>query len=77
MLERIAEIKDKVVNNVKTLGIVRIMEIGSGVAVLFGAILIRLSSDNELMATDILENYDSEPIETDSIVVDNETDSEE
>lgn len=77
MLERIAEIKDKVINNVKNLGIVRIVEIGSSVAVLFGAILLRLSSDNELMATDILENYDSEPIETDSIVVDDETDSEE
>lgn len=77
MLDKILEIKDKTVDRIKTVGLVRGIEIGSGIAVILGAIAINFLADDDLMATDIIENYDPDVIEADSIVVENSIDSED
>lgn len=77
MLDRILEIKDKVVDRIKNIGLVRGIEIGSGVAVILGAIAINFLADDDLMATDIIENYDTDIIETDGIVVEDLIESDD
>lgn len=77
MLDKILEIKDKAINRIKNLGLVRGIEIGSGVAVILGAIAINFLADDDLMATDIVENYDADIIEVDEVVVEDSTDSED
>ena len=77
MLDRILEIKDKVVDRIKNVGLVRGIEIGSGIAVILGAIAINFLADDDLMATDIVENYDPDIIETDCVVVEDSIDSDD
>lgn len=75
MLDKILEIKDKAIDRIKNVGLVRGIEIGSGIAVILGAIAINFLADDDLMATDIVENYDPDIIEVDDIVVEDSTDS--
>lgn len=77
MLDKILEIKDKVADRIKNVGLVRGIEIGSGVAVILGAIAINFLADDDLMATDIVENYDPDIIEADGVVVEDAIDSED
>lgn len=76
MLNKILEIKDKVADRIKNVGLVRGIEIGSGIAVILGAIAINFL-DDDLMATDIVENYDSDIIEANGVVVEDALDSED
>jgi len=77
MLDRVLEIKDKAVDRIKNVGLVRGIEIGSGIAVILGAIAINFLADDDLIATDIIENYDPDIIEVDSVVVEDSTDSDD
>ena len=77
MLDKILDIKDKAVDRVKNIGLVRGLEIGSGVAVILGAIAINFLADDDLMATDIVENYDPDVIEAEGVVVEDSIDSED
>ena len=77
MLDRILEIKDKAVDRAKNIGLVRGLEIGSGVAVILGAIAINFLADDDIMATDIVENYDPDVIEAEGVVVEDSIDSED
>lgn len=77
MLDRILEIKDKAIDRVKNIGLVRGLEIGSGIAVILGAIAINFLADDYLMATDIVENYDPDVIEAEGVVVEDSIDSDD
>lgn len=77
MLDRILEIKDKAVDRVKNIGLVRGLEIGSGIAVILGAITINFLADDDLVATDIVDNYDPDVIEAEGVVVEDPIDSED
>lgn len=77
MFDRLMEIKDKVIDRVKNIGLVRGIEISSGIAVILGAIAINFLADDELVATDIIENYDPDVIEADGTMVEDENDSED
>lgn len=77
MLDKILEIKDKAVDRVKNIGLVRGLEIGSGIAVFLGAIAINFLTDDDLMAANIIEDYDPDIIEADGVVVEDPLDSED
>ena len=77
MLDKILEIKDKAVDRAKNIGLVRGIEIGSGIAVILGAVAINFLADDDLMATDIVENYDPDVIEAEGVVVEDAIDSED
>lgn len=76
MLDKILEFKDKAIDRIKNIGLVRGIEIGSGIAVILGAIAINFLSDDDLMATDIVENYDPDIIEVDDVVVEDSINSD-
>ena len=77
MFDKILDIKDKAVDRVKNIGLVRGLEIGSGIAVVLGAIAINFLADDDLMATDIVENYDPDVIEAEGVVVEDSIDSDD
>ena len=76
MLDKLLEIKDKVTDRIKNVGLVRGIEIGSGIAVILGAIAINFL-DDDLIATDIVENYDPDIIEADGVVIEDAIESED
>lgn len=77
MFDKILEIKDKAVDRAKNIGLVRAIEIGSGIAVILGAFAINFLADDDLMATDIIENYDPDIIEADGVVIEDSTGSDD
>lgn len=76
MLDRILEIRDRVIDRIKNVGLVQGLEIGSGVAVILGAVLINFLSSDDLIASDIVEHYDN-VIEVEDAVIENATDISE
>ena len=73
MIEKLADIKDKAVDRIKNIGLIRGLEIGSGIAFLLGAVFVNFLADDELAATDILENYES-TINVDDVTVEDVVD---
>ena len=76
MQDKVLAIKDEVINRVKNVGLVRGIEIASGIAVALGAILINFLSEDELIATDIIENYEPNDAEIDDGVEEAPTEDE-
>lgn len=75
MFDKLVDIKDMAVDRLKNLGLVRVIELGSGVAILMGAVLINFLTGDELMATDIVNNYE-DVIEVEDAVVEDATDDD-
>ena len=75
MFDRILDIRDRVIDRVKNVGLVRGLEIGSGVAVIIGAVLINFLSGDDLIASDIVEHYD-DVIEVEDAIVEDDNDSD-
>lgn len=69
MFDKLIGIKDETINRIKNVGLVRGIEIASGAAVLFGAILVNL-----LSGEDITENYEPEIIDVNDAVVEDTVD---
>lgn len=74
MLDRILEFKDKTIDRIKSLEFIQKIEIGSGLLGIIGLGLLALSIDDELVANDIIEKYESDIIETDAEVIDTDSD---
>lgn len=58
MFTKIKEIKDTVVTSLKNVTITRWLELGAGVALVIGGILIKAVSDEDISEMKIVENYD-------------------
>lgn len=76
MQDKLLAIKDEVIDRVKNVSLVRGIEIASGIAVALGAILINFLSEDELVATDIIESYEPNDVEIDYEVEEASTDTE-
>lgn len=76
MQDELLAIKDEVIDRVKNVSLVRGIEIASGIAVALGAILINFLSEDELVATDIIESYEPNDVEIDYEVEEASTDTE-
>lgn len=59
MLDKIIELKNKVVNKVKSLDIVPAIEIGSGIAILTGLLLMRIGGYTDILQAEnvTIEDY--------------------
>ena len=74
MFDKILEIKDEVISRVKKIGLVKGLEIGSGVAAILGLILIAGFSGDDILASDIVEEYENTIDIKDAVIEDVETD---
>ena len=76
MFDKILEIKDEVVSRVKKIGLVKGLEIASGIAAIAGLVLIAGFSGDDILASDVIEEYES-TIDVDDAVIEDAEISDE
>lgn len=72
MFDKLLDIKDRAVKKIQNIGLVRTLEIGSGVAALIGLIFVAASSGDNTLASEIVENYDDSIEIEDAVIEDSD-----
>ena len=75
MFDKILEIRDTTVHRIKNIGLIKGLEIGSGLAVLAGAIILNFLVEDDLAANDILDDY-NDMINAEGVVVEDVVDTD-
>ena len=60
MFDNFINMKNKLIDRVKNVSLIRALQIGSGAAVIIGTILINLVADNDIIASDVLDKYEND-----------------
>lgn len=75
-MDKLLKVKNDISDRIKNIGLIRGLQIGSGIAVLAGAVLINLLAGDDLVATDILDSYGDDAIKANEDLSEIEKDDE-